>query len=502
MKQPNWKAPLALSAALLGVGTFTYWLKYNHTPKKEKAETQTKKPLALPGEDTQISMIKLKSSRGLIEIKCGSWAEKKCTISSLGKWVITNPTPPTGAPYEADPSEVKSFLTGVTNAVATEVIDLRDETAEKRKSLLSEYGLSDEKRTSVDTQFIELILADDKGGPGKRLTAWFGQEHPLGDKTFVASSIDGTLNDQTVFLISNQFRNSNFTKSVTSFREKALFTFDRKDITEYTAKVVVEKKNGGKVFAQRVNNLWTVNGNPANADHIETVISALANAKATDFADASLIKGLKPIITYSLRGNAKDYAFSLFEKNLPARTIVKGKDEQKLAAEKRYYAQSSEQKELAEVESMLRSNIDKGMADLRNNVLFSETEKVTATNFKAEAPTYSSTPEFSYIKGNWLAKDGSKNWDAVNASKIVNLLAMTRIKDFLSPAPNGKELVTLSIGDDKNPTKFHVKFYTVKDKLYARDLNAKTNEAYLMEDSMTPALPKTENEWKIIAPKK
>ena len=231
MKQPNWKTPLVLSAALLGIGTFSYWLKYSHTPKKEKAETQTKKPLALPTEDSQVAMVKIKSTRGLIEIKCDSLSVKKCSVTTLGKWTITNPAPKSGDPYVADPTELKNFLSGVTNAVATEVIELKDETPEKRKSLLSEYGLSDEKRTNVETQFIELILADDKGATGKRLTVWFGQEHPLGDKTFVASATDGTVNDQTVFLLSNQFKNSNFGKTVTNFREKSIFTFDRKDVS-------------------------------------------------------------------------------------------------------------------------------------------------------------------------------------------------------------------------------------------------------------------------------
>ena len=36
-----------------------------------------------------------------------------------------------------------------------------------------------------------------------------------------------------------------------------------------------------------------------------------------------------------------------------------------------------EKNELVEVESILRSNIDKTLVDLRNTILFTETEKVT-----------------------------------------------------------------------------------------------------------------------------
>ena len=77
---------------------------------------------------------------------------------------------------------------------------------------------------------------------------------------------------------------------------------------------------------------------------------------------------------------------------------------------------------------------------------------------------------------------------------------MTRIQDFVSPVPSGKEIVKLTIGDDKNPAKFKMSFFTAKDKLYARNLNDKNNEAYLMEESMKSALPKTENEWKLQNP--
>ena len=498
MKQPNWKTPLILSASLLTVGTFAYWLQYSHKPKADKLDILNKKPIAVTTDDTQVALIKIKSNQGLIELKCESLTEKKCNGGTLGKWTITNPQGPKGELYAADPSTVKEFLTSAENTIATEVINLKDETPEKRKALLSEYGLSDEKRTNIETQFIELILADDKGTPGKRLTAWYGLEHPIGDKTFVASAVDGTINDQVIFLLSNQNKNAAFTKTLTNFRDKTLFTFERGQITEFAAKVTAENKNNGKLIGKKSSGLWTINGYPGNFEHIETMLSGIANAKAIEFVDKSLIKGLKPIITYDLKVGDKNYSLALYEKNLAEKKVGK----EKLPAEKHYYAQSSEKNELVEVESILRSNIDKKQADLRNTVLFSETEKVTATQFKIVGTGFSNSPEFNYIKGTWRAKDPTKNWDTVIASKLIDLLAMTRIKDFVSPPPTGKELFKIMIGDDKNPTKSYFSIFEFKDNLYARDLNEKTSEAYLMEDSRKLALPKTENEWKIKTPTK
>lgn len=482
MKQPNWKTPLILSASLLMIGTFAYWLQYSHKPKKDKADVQTKKPIALPTEDTQVAMLKLKSSTGLIEIKCESLKEKKCSAGSLGVWKITHPTGPKGEIYNADPSVVKDVLNNAANAIATEVIDLSEDTPEKRKSLLSEYGLSDDKRANIETQFIELVAADAQGNPGKRYTAWFGTEHPIGDKTFVASSIDGITIDKTVFLISNHVKTTSFGKTVTNFREKTLFNFDRKNITEFTTNT--------KLNAKKVNGLWTINNHPANFDRVETVLSAIANAKATDFVDESLIKGLKPAIRYDLKAGDQSYSFVIYEKNLPAK--------KELPAEKRYYAQSSSMKELVQVEPLVRSNLDKKLTDLRETIMFTNTEKVTATRFAVEGPGYKVNPDFFLQNGKWIPKDSSQEWELSFPQRIVDLFAVTRIKDFVSPPPAGKELFKLAIGDEKNPTKFHVSLYTIKDRLYARNLNEKTNEVYLMEDSMKAALPKTEKEWKIV----
>ena len=105
-------------------------------------------------------------------------------------------------------------------------------------------------------------------------------------------------------------------------------------------------------------------------------------------------------------------------------------------------------------------------------------------------------------EGKWRASDSTKNWDSENASRIIAILSVTRIKDFVSPPPVGKEVFTLSLGDEKNATKVHYRFYSIKDRIYALNLNEKLNEAYLLEDSMLAALPKTENEWKIIPQKK
>lgn len=224
-----------------------------------------------------------------------------------------------------------------------------------------------------------------------------------------------------------------------------------------------------------------INTFTANHDRVETLLSSIAGAKAVEFADAGAIRGLSPVVEYDVKTGDKTHSLALFEKTSNG---------------KKYYARSSDRKEIMEVDSQLRSNIDKSVNELRNNNLFSDTEKVTATRFKVEGKGYQANPEFELIQGKWNPKDSSRNWDGSLAERLIDLLSVSKIKDFVSPPPTGKELYQIRIGDDKNPAKFNIAVISAKNNLYARNLNEKNNEAYLMEESMSRSLPKTEMEWK------
>jgi hypothetical protein len=178
MKQPNWKMPLILSLTLAICGTAVYWFEYSRKPKVEREKTTAKKPIPIADEDTQIVSFKVRGSKGVFEGRCLDRATKKCSSKNLGLWTIQ------GIP--ADSENIKNFLTSVSGLLSTETIDLTEETAEKRTRMFEDYGLSATKRDEASTPMIEVTLDG-----GKKLTAWFGIEHPVGDKTFVASAVDG-----------------------------------------------------------------------------------------------------------------------------------------------------------------------------------------------------------------------------------------------------------------------------------------------------------------------
>ncbi len=462
MKQPSWKMPLILSTSLLVLGSFTYWLEFSHKPKKEKEDTATKKPLGLPSETTQIVSFKIKSStKGLIEGKCDDLAQKKCSIDSNGNWSLTYPEV-----LKADNENVKSLLSAATSLIATETIDLSDETPEKRKKLLDDYGLSDTKRTDLATQFMELTLED-----GKKLTLWFGIEYPLGDKTFAAASVNGNVNEKTIYLVTNYFKN-NFDHDLTYFRDKALFSFDRGAIESFKAKTA-----GGSLVGLKKDGLWLINDLPADYDRIQTLITSIALLKAKGFPQDAPIHGLKPMVSYELKNKTETFHFDLFEKNI----------KEKKVEHKTYYARSSERKEVVEVDNLILSQTNKKLNELRKGFLLSQAGQVSVTTVDLTGKHYTKPYHFTIGKG-----------EPKELKNLMDSMVSSRIVDFIPAIPAGKSgEITLSFGDQQNPEKYHYRFTRSNKKIYAEDLNAKRKEAFLLSDSFNSALPFEEESWKL-----
>ena len=435
----------------------------------------------MPSESTQIVQFRIKGAAQVIEGKCDSVAKKTCTPGTVGEWTMTYPSTVKG-----DGQAIKDFLSNLTSMVATDTIDLSAETPEKRKSLLDEYGLSNEKRTNMGTEYVELTLDN-----GKKIAAWFGELHPVGDKVFVGSTENGVLNEKTIFLISN-FYKADFDKTLTHFRDKSILTFNRSEITEFEATTSTGKLNG-----VQENGLWKINGKPGDYDRIETVLSSISQVKAKDFPIEDVLKGARSIARYQLKAKTATYALELFEKTTPA---VKLKGKEIVPAKSRYYAKSSDLKEVVEVDPLFRSQIDKKLPEVRQGLLLSQTEKTTATTVQLESKDLKAPAQFHFDGKTWSLKDTSMQLDPARVGALLSLLSTERALDIVSPVPAGRtDTLTLSVGDAKNGDKSHYLFFITKEpgKIFAQDLNQKENEAYLLDESVKNALPFPLASWKI-----
>jgi hypothetical protein len=478
MKQPNWKIPLVLAFTLLALGSFAYWLQYSHKPKSDRAGNQLKKPLALPSEDTQIVQFRIKSASGVIEGKCTSLEQKTCKASTLGEWMITYPHT-----IKGDAETIKDALTNATTMQATETIDLTEETPEKRKALIDEYGLSSDKRTRIGSEFIELTLED-----GKKLAAWYGEPYPVGDKVFVGATENGNLNEKTIFIIAN-FYKTIFEKGLTHFRDKTILSFNRSDITDIEAQTT-----SGKFEAHLDKGSWLINGKHGDYDRIETALSAISQLKAKEFPDPELVKGAKSVVKYDFKSKTNSYSLELLEKTSKP---IKIKGHEDIPGESHLYALATGMTEPVEVEAMIKSQIDKKVADLRVGILIGEAEKATATRLKFEGKGFTTALEFEYNGKAWVQKDSGPKADLSHVAATLDTMAATRATDIVSPAPKVLgDTVTVSIGDEKNPTKSHYLVYSVKNKNYAKDLTQAADEAYEITATEKNAFPMSSDSWK------
>lgn len=192
------KKPFLLALILIGFASFAFWYQYQQQPRQKADENNAKRALQL-SVDSSISMIKVRGDKGVVELTCSTL----CSLKEMGSWKVGT--------SEANPGAVKALI---LNATSTgEVMDLTNESPDKRKALLEQYGLSETQLSKEDSRSIEVVLK----GMSAHQNVWFGSDYPLGNKTYVGSGADGKLNDQKIFLMDSEFKNALFSHGFDDF---------------------------------------------------------------------------------------------------------------------------------------------------------------------------------------------------------------------------------------------------------------------------------------------
>jgi hypothetical protein len=395
-------------------------------------------------------------------------------VGSTAEWSLTYPEK-----LKGDGARIRDYLNNASGMSSTETLDLSEESEEKRTKLLDEYGLSDSKRTAMNASFVELTLED-----GKKITAWFGDTHPIGDKIFVASAENGVLNTKTIFLVANFYRNSLFEKNLTHFRDKALFSFDRANVEDFEIKGSHER-----LSAKRKNGLWEINGMEADHDRLETVLSSVAQAEAKDFVDDGTLKGSREELSFKghLKGGS-EIQFSLRSKTSGNKGDTK----------KTLYLKSNSLKTPVEVEAGFQVTVDKTLNHLRRNLLILSSQKVTTTHIKLEGKNYSPAAEFNYDGKAWVEKEGGPKMDLAKVLPLLDQLSSAHCPEIVVPAPKpADDSVVLTLGTREKADLYRYRLYEVKNKAYAKDLNSKRDEAFLLDESLKKAFPFRPESWKM-----
>src|SRR3990167_9006572 len=152
MSQPNWGKQLPLAVALVVAGGIAFWLEFKHKPMKEELEEGEKKAFVL--RDRAVESLRIVDPAATFTFKCADDVAKLCKPGDSSKWNVTEPKA-----VKADETSVNTLLSTLTNLQAKDVVDLRQEPAEKKGALFAEYGLAKESIAKPDFRRFEIKAA-------------------------------------------------------------------------------------------------------------------------------------------------------------------------------------------------------------------------------------------------------------------------------------------------------------------------------------------------------
>jgi hypothetical protein len=505
-KAPGYTKQLVLAVLLFVFGSFAYWLEYSKKPKEEAAKADEKKIFAL--KDTQIRRLEIEGVKPVdptakdakkvepylldVALECQSLADKLCKTEDASRWELAEPLR-----ARADDATVNGLLKNYGNLTTSESIDLSTDTPEKRATLLSDYGLSAERRKDPKTRKIRLFLAD-----GTVRTAYFGEKHPLSDGSFAIaeSGKEGasTVDEAKVFVVP-EWQISVFDQKTSYFRDKKLIGGNERDVASFT--VSLSKKNpGAKIEGTKdAAGKWKLrsgaNEFEGDVDAIESVLSGASQLAAKDFIaekkdDANgkrALAGARPIYDLVMRlKNTEPKAekrLRLFEKagpkvgDQPGRTI---------------YATVDGLDPLFEIEVSNADRLDVKLEELRLKRLIAVMDRYGINAIAAESRGKKAWKASVKKSGNDWVTDEVKPLGKTKVDAILDRLSSPSIKAFTGPAPTGETVVLRFATPEKSLDQggtYEVEFWKKENRLFARDLRAARKEVVELPGDFASQLP-------------
>jgi hypothetical protein len=505
-KGPGYTKQLALAVLLFAFGSFAYWLEFSKKPKEEAAKADEKKIFAI--KNAQIQRLEIEGAKRAdpaakdpkkeapylldVALECRSLAAKLCKPEDASRWELVEPLK-----ARADDPTVNGLLKNYGNLTTSESIDLSTDTPEKRASLLTDYGLSPEKRKDPKTRKIRLFLAD-----GTVRTAYFGEKHPLSDGSFalVETGKDGPAptDDLKVFVVP-EWQLSVFDQKTSYFRDKKLIAGSERDIASFS--VALSKKNPGmKIEGKKDGNgKWTIrSGNrevPGDVDAIEAVLAGANQLSARDFVaerksdpnGKRALTGARPFYDLTMRMKADDpeseIRLHLYEKagpksgDQPGRTV---------------YATVDGLDPLFELDPSTADRLDPKFDDLRPKRLIAVMDRYAVDGIAVEARGKSSWKSTWKKTGNDWTTEGMKPVSKTKIDTILDRLSSPVVTAFAGPAPGAETLVLRMSTPEKPLDKegaYELEFWKKENRLYARDLRSARKDIVELAGDFASQLP-------------
>ena len=487
MEDVNWKRPLVLAAFLALSGFFVYWFENNHKNDQDDAAEQSKKVFAL--KDQQIDSLSISDGTREFSFHCLDLQNQLCKSGNQSRWELTG-----ASRQAADGASVNSLVSSLNNLTPNDTLDLKLDSEEKRSALLRDYGLSPQARPTA--RKIDIKLAG-----GKTSSIFFGSLNPLNQSIYSLVSGDGKADETRVYMISSFFANV-FNEKLVHWRDKRVMIFEPGKLTGFELKdskdrVIGEKKDGKWTVFSKKNPSRSY---PGDLENVDALLTAAGYLVAKDFPPSDALKGAKSALTLMLK-TPEPITLELFQKGeVSKKPPVRGAK----PPEGKVYATLSGSDVVYEVDESAIGRMDKALKDLRLTRFLSSLERFAMKKIEVSGQPIGPKPLLLTMEGaKWMVSErddpkSKREADGARVQTLLDQVAGNRIDDFVegSNIP-GKEFekkgIELLLSDEKSQRVRHLRFWTYNFKLYARDLLSKRNEAFIVETSVSGALPWVKN---------
>ncbi|MBS1964021.1 MAG: DUF4340 domain-containing protein [Bdellovibrionales bacterium] len=503
-KSPRTGTPLVLAVVLIALGGLAYWLQYSKKPADEAAEADAKKVLALKHDAVARLEFRGASKKPenitrpplAVALECASLADKLCHPEDASHWNLVEPLK-----TKADDATVNGVLKNIGNLVSNETLDLATETPAKRAQLLKDYGLDAEARARPTTRKITVVRAG-----GAKTAVYFGVKHPIGDNVFALLETGEIANENKIYVVPD-WQISVFDQKTSYFRDKNLFAFNEKDVSEFT--LAQSKKTNGKLEAKRTAGAdgkpadpegWTLKLGKTEAegdvDQIDAVLSGVSHLAAKDIAaenrnspeGKAALAGAK--LYYDLRFTAKGA-----EKHIRLYEKPKSKDPKALPA---LYAVVDDQDPVYEIDTSNSDRIQKTFDELRSGKLMTTAERyaISAIDVDAHGAESFKQQVTKEPGGKW--KIGAAETGPGKVESFLDRLTGKAAIGFGGPLPTGGEFLKLTLKksvDGKETVSAEFEFWKAKDRIYARNLRTPKKEVVELSPELGPELPWGSASW-------
>ena len=489
MSQPSWHRQLALAMALFILGGFSYWLVFKHKPDSEDIEEKNKKILAF--DKNQVESVQIVNGTNAVTLKCSDLAGKNCKSGDNAKWEVTEPIQ-----VKADDANTNSLVSTLNGITVSDTISMKEETPDRKNALLKDYGLDPDS-----------ILKDRRiqiNASNQTTILYLGQTHPIGEGIFAAvehlapgAKSSGKIDDTQVYVLPSYVK-SNFDHDLTYWRDKKILPIAAHEVDSF-----VLKNTKGTIQGQRDKGMWDlrsgsdeVAGDTENMDTLLTgatylVAKNFISDDKTDAKSRTTLKGAKNVITLTLRKDKtpEPIVLALFQK-------PNGKPPAKGVVQYSVYATVSTLSPLFELEGYAKERLDKELKDLRLAKLITSMDRFSAKRMELKGSGIGNIPWVLLNKDSKWSVEGDPK-EQIDSEKVQNFLdrlASSKILEFITKNPpdisGGLEM---TIGDDALAQKRKLLFWRVVEKtgpkLYAKDLLSARKEVFLMDNTLTDAVP-------------